>query len=335
MFRGFTTLVVIAALFLSGCAALIEPVTTPAPMPTPVESGSGVDNPNVFVDPETFQNALLLAIAAHDTEKLGKWMMTEPFLTGGWGSDLSDTSPEAALKELYNDQLGQQVGLTVVKDADIKALLGGTDPRLIPRSEAGVTHTLLVSGWGKEGRDEAVLFISRLADDSIKWHGWMVIKGGFSGVRYGGAKLFTDEANGYSVYVPKDYDVSQPNANEVVILAPGQGHPSEERAAAFILMEPANGRTADQVVEETKAELGPGFNIPPSTVWGIQGAPGRGTAAYVVDGLPGQDSNRQVFMVYDDLLYRIMFVPDNPTAPAYTQMEDLFGMVINTWHFLR
>jgi hypothetical protein len=56
--------------------------------------------------------------------------------------------------------------------------------------------------------------------------------------------------------------------------------------------------------------------------------------AIVLTGLPGQDSNRQLFMVHNDLLYHITFNPADPQASVvYQQMEDLYAMVINTFHF--
>ncbi len=56
--------------------------------------------------------------------------------------------------------------------------------------------------------------------------------------------------------------------------------------------------------------------------------------AIVLSGLPGQDVNRQLFVVYNDLLYHITFVPDTPqVGTPYWQMEDLYAMIVNTFHF--
>lgn len=255
-------------LILSGCAPLFQPVTTIGTAPTPVVSfeKGGVEDPNVFVDPAAFQAALLQALAARDTARLQSWM-TEPILTGTWRADLSDTSPADAVKSLYTEQLGAENRLELVKDADLKALMGGIQP-------------------------------------------------------------YKNDAHGYSMYLPKDYQVASPNANNVSIVAPqgnGGGHPG----SAYMSVETANGRTAEQVVEAVKAELGSGFNVSVGTVMGIDGA-----QALVVNGLPGQDPNRQLFMVHDDLLYHIIFMPDYPQGgDAYRQMEDVYAMIVNTFHF--
>ena len=59
------------------------------------------------------------------------------------------------------------------------------------------------------------------------------------------------------------------------------------------------------------------------------------TQALVVSGLPGQDSTRHLFMVRNDMLYHITFTPDDPQlGEAYRRMEDLYAMIVNTFHFL-
>jgi hypothetical protein len=137
-YRAFLLLLLIAVMILSGCAPLFQPATSIGTAPTPVVSFEmgGVEDPNVFVDLEAFQAALLQTLAARDIAKLQSWM-TLPTLTGTWRADLSDTSPAEAVKSLYAEQLGVENRLELVKDADLKALLGGKDPLSIPRDEAG------------------------------------------------------------------------------------------------------------------------------------------------------------------------------------------------------
>jgi hypothetical protein len=58
------------------------------------------------------------------------------------------------------------------------------------------------------------------------------------------------------------------------------------------------------------------------------------TAGYMVNSLPGQDPNRRLFMVHDDKLYRIWFSPDDPhNSVSYTQMVNLYAMIVNTFTF--
>lgn len=331
--RILTPLLLIFALFLSGCAQAIQPVTTNENVPTPVTtvSADAIDNPNSFADPEFFLPALLQALTAHDTGKLQQWM-TNPFLESTWRFNQSEISPDEAIYFLYADQLGTENKLELVKDADLKALLGGVDPFSIPGSESGVMYAYLVSGWGKDASDAAILFITMDPADNLKWHGWLQVKRGFSEAWLGGIQAYTNDALGFSLYQPKDYEVIFPNDNEVMFLAPGEGHPSDDRAAAFIYVEPANGRTAEQVAteiaEDNKSVMGPGYTGGDITVMEIDGEP-----AYSVGGLTGQDINRRLYMVHNDQLYWMMFVPDTTLAPAYQQMEDLYFMIVNTFRF--
>ena len=214
IFRFLPLLFLISMLALTGCGLVTQPVTRSGTAPTPVVSygKGGVDNPDVFVDPEAFRAALLQALYARDTARLQMWM-TEPFLTGTWRADLSDTPPADALKAILDEELTAGSTLTLVKSADLKALMGGTDPLTIPRADAEVVEAFLVSGWGKDGRDEAILFVARQANNSLMWHGWMQVKGGFSGARLGGSLPYQNDAHGYSLYLPKNFQVETPINN--------------------------------------------------------------------------------------------------------------------------
>ena len=156
----------------------------------------------------------------------------------------------------------------------------------------------------------------------------MQVKGGFSGARLGGIQLYHNDTHGFSMYLPQDAQVNEPTSNYVAVVAPqpsSGGHPG----GAFITIEPANGRTVEQVVEGVKTELGEGFNVTVDTAMGIDDA-----QALVVNGLPGQDVNRQLFMVHNDQVYNIVFAPANLDAgEPYRQMEGLYSMVVNTFHF--
>lgn len=284
----------------------------------------GVEDPNVFIDSAAFQAALLDTLTDRDAAKLQTWM-TEPFFTGTWRADLTETSPAEAVKTLFTDHLGADNRLTLVKDTDLKALIGGKERLPIPGGELDLTKAFLVGGLGNDGSDEAILFVSRQADNSFKLNAWMVIKGGFSGARIGGVQPYNNFAQGYSLFFPKGYEITTQTDGNVVFIGPGEGH---NRGLAYIALEPSNGRTTDQVVEAVKAELGEGFNIISTTIR-IED-----THALVVTGLPGQDSNRQIFMVRNDLLYHLIFAPDDPQiGEAYQQMEDLYAMIVNTFHF--
>jgi hypothetical protein len=96
----------------------------------------------------------------------------------------------------------------------------------------------------------------------------------------------------------------------------------------LINVEDAGRRNIEQVVEDLLAEY-EGFEI--EQTMSIVG----GEAAMILDKVPGQDINRQVLVVHEGRLYRLMFVPSDPEmGQAYEEMETVFGPVINTFKFL-
>jgi hypothetical protein len=139
-------------------------------------------------------------------------------------------------------------------------------------------------------------------------------------------KLLTNTEDGYCFLYPADYSTNLPHFIVInPITAPGD-MPGE--AWVFIQVEAANGRTAAQVADAAIAPLGAGFNITKSDIL-IDGA-----QAVVVDGLPGQDSNRMVFIVSNDRLYTLTFAPWYPNANDPTPLENLYTTIVQTLHFL-
>ena len=308
-----------AALALSGCAPLGQ-AATPA-------TGE-LQKPPATADPAAFKTELLQALAEGDPQQVRTYM-AEPFYTGIWFQGWAETGPDQALQTLYASQLGAANRLAPVADAELAAQMCGGEPLPIPGSPESIPFW--VRGWGLDGGDDALLYLSRQPDGSLKWRGWMQVQGGFGGPHTSGCQPYRNEALGFSLLVPPGFQAQQaPNAAQVMILAPGVGHPGEERAAAFITVEAANGRSAEQVAADEIAALGPGFNVTTGPALDIDGAP-----ALAVSGLPGQDANRQVFLVHNDRLYRLLFVPDTPQAgEAYQQMLLLYAITINTFHLL-
>ncbi len=140
--------------------------------------------------------------------------------------------------------------------------------------------------------------------------------------------LYTNAVHGYSMYLPNGLQVTAGAVNQVSIVVPGN---LPTLAVAWIDVEPASGRTTDQVAQAVPTDLvTQGFTVR-SMVLGLDNA-----QAYVFDGIPGQDPTRQVFIVHGDTLYRLSFTPDDPQAgQAYQDMEKLYGEIISTFHFTR
>jgi hypothetical protein len=139
-------------------------------------------------------------------------------------------------------------------------------------------------------------------------------------------KLLKNTEAGYCLLYPADYSTDL--LNFIVINPISQPGDMPGEAWVFTQVEAANGRTAAQVADAAIAPFGTGFNITKSDIQ-IDGA-----QAVVVDGLPGQDSNRMVFILSNDRLYTLTFAPWYPNANDPTPLENLYTTIIQTLHFL-
>lgn len=139
-------------------------------------------------------------------------------------------------------------------------------------------------------------------------------------------KLLTNADEAYCLLYPAEYSAKLPH---YIVINPTIGF-GDAPGDAWLLIStaPASGRTAAQIVDEQIAALGEGFNINRFEV------DVNGERAVVVDGLPAQDSARNVFIVHHNRLYNLIFMPWYPNAADPTQLEDLYTMVMETLHFL-
>ena len=141
-------------------------------------------------------------------------------------------------------------------------------------------------------------------------------------------KLFMNADDGYCLLYPMKNTALPPY---MVVINPngisgGDFLPGD--ALVRVSMEAASGHTAAQVADEKIAEAGEGFNITRSEIL-IDGK-----QAIVVDGLPAQDSSREVFIVDNDRLYILFFEPWAPTADWFSELENLYSSVIASFHIL-
>ncbi len=152
--------------------------------------------------------------------------------------------------------------------------------------------------------------------------------------RAGDAQVLQNDAHGYCLLYPAGYSSEQPNPDETILYVGSVldvEHPhlsievtgGNEGGAGQSAAEAAN-----MVINQVKRAM-PDFKIEQSqTTLG-------GEPAIVLDKLPGQDLNRQVLVVRDDRLYRLVFSPADPgQGDAYTEMEALYRMVRESFRFL-
>ena len=139
-------------------------------------------------------------------------------------------------------------------------------------------------------------------------------------------KLQRNDNDGYCLLYPS-YSTS---LTGLIVINPSTNSGGDMPGDAWLSIqtETAGNRTAAQVADERIASAGAGFTITRKdvTVDGEQ--------AVVVDGLPGQDSTRYVFIVHGNRLYTFEFAPWYPNVTAPTPLENLYATVITSLHFL-
>ena len=139
-------------------------------------------------------------------------------------------------------------------------------------------------------------------------------------------KLSMNAETGYCLLYPIEDSISLPAL--IVINPTGMPGDMPGDAWAQISVEAASGRTAAQVADEKIAEAGEGFNITRTEIL-IDGK-----QAIVVDGRPAQDPSREVFIVDNDRLYTLSFLPWTPNAGWFPELEKLYSSVIASFHVL-
>lgn len=138
-------------------------------------------------------------------------------------------------------------------------------------------------------------------------------------------KLLTNAEDGYCLLYPAEYSTTVPY---YIVINPISSPDMLGEAWLYIAIADAAGQTAAQVADELIAVAGDGFNI---TRFEVEVD---GEQAVVVDGLPAQDSARQVFIVHNERLYNLVFMPWYPNVAEPTPLENLYTMVMDTLHFL-
>lgn len=143
--------------------------------------------------------------------------------------------------------------------------------------------------------------------------------------------IYTNEPAGYCLLVPAAYTIQaiDPEAWEMAFFVGAiqdAGH-----ARLYIKIEDADGRNLEEITADKAAEIKaafPGFELMQSFGYMLDGVP-----ANQFDQAPGQELSRQVVAVHNNRRYTLTFIPDDPAAAAYEEMQELYDMVMDTFSF--
>jgi hypothetical protein len=139
-------------------------------------------------------------------------------------------------------------------------------------------------------------------------------------------QLLMNFVQGYCLQYPIGYDIAF--LNDMKIMLVKGSVLNAEDPNVFINVEPANGITVEQASDQLVADYSvPGLEVKRTPLEIDQ------EQAIVLDGLTGQDPNRQVVVIHNDRLYHMTFTLMENSPDVRAQAEALFNTVIQSFSF--
>ena len=139
-------------------------------------------------------------------------------------------------------------------------------------------------------------------------------------------QLLINSPQGYCLQYPVGYDIAIGNGTKIMVVK--RTPLNSEDPNVFINVEPADGRTVEQVADQLIADYSvPGLEVKRKSLV-IDGE-----QAIRIDGLTGQDPNRHVVVIYNDRLYHLTISLMQNTPEVVAQAEALYNTVIQSFTF--
>jgi photosystem II stability/assembly factor-like uncharacterized protein len=143
------------------------PTDTPTPPVAPTQS------------PTEVAQAVVNALNARNFDA-AKGLMGESFGMAFWQSQGTSYPPDAAIQQLQLNYIGPSTVLAADPGKDLSALLGGMNPYSIMGLDPSSSQALFVSGWGLDGKGEAILYVTKDANGKWYWNSVLIAPTGFA-----------------------------------------------------------------------------------------------------------------------------------------------------------
>ena len=143
------------------------------------------------------------------------------------------------------------------------------------------------------------------------------------------AELFSSDRLGLCFSYPQGY-AQIPNSDTVQIAAPDLAG-TDTKGLFWLEISDSYNRTAEVIADQdmTYAVTQQGVPLENLGRWTV---PLGGEPAVVLDGMPGQDLQRRVYVVHQQTLYVLAFMPTrSENKAASDQMEALYTAVTSSW----
>ncbi|MGD2078682.1 MAG: hypothetical protein PVH18_09885 [Chloroflexota bacterium] len=252
----------------------------------------------------------------------------------------SARTPEEAIAEAVRDHLEEQGAPVDTMEVQIKRIDGdyawveiiSTDPdspggfnAFMKREDSGWTTVIAGSGMEKEHVEAAGIPESVWPDS---WLSAEPVSEPPTGVACpeatAGTRLHIDDVLAYCLLYPDSHTVLLlESGNTEIVVGEIMNH-IDPRVSIFA--EELGDRTLDQYIDEFLAGY-EGFEIERTDLMVS------GEEAVLLDGIPGQDFYRQVFVAHNDLVYRLSFAPYDPNLDNIAQAEELYALVMDSFRF--
>jgi len=134
-----------------------------------------------------------------------------------------------------------------------------------------------------------------------------------------------NEPYDYCFAYPQDFTL-QPYGSQVEVIGPFSGQGSLSPGMVWIDVTEAQDHSAQDIANDEVKAFG---GTPPRSMVMLGNE-----EALVLDGMPGQDPIRKVYIVHNGFLYTLNFTHDSEDETAKDQMETLFASVISSWVWL-
>ncbi len=139
-------------------------------------------------------------------------------------------------------------------------------------------------------------------------------------------QLLMNSVLGYCVQYPVGYDIALLNDMEIMVVK--RSPMNAEDPHLFINVKPADGMTVEQVADQLVADYSvPGLEVKRVSLKIDQ------EQAIVLDGLTGQDPNRQVVVVQNDRIVHMTIAPITNSTDGLAQAEELYNTAIQSFTF--
>ena len=106
-------------------------------------------------------------------------LMDSSFTFAFWESQSTAYPSDQAIAAMQNNYFSA-TPMASDHDKDLTTLLGGLNPYAILNLDPAKSQALFVSGWGIDGRAEAILYVTQRTDGSLYWHSVLIAPQGFA-----------------------------------------------------------------------------------------------------------------------------------------------------------